>query len=311
MFIKKFLLLLTAAVLLLAGCSAASAVPGPTPTISPVVTTEPTPEPTPDPYFPEKEEVTVDEEGGYWLYRSPTLFVEVKRHTNDEPQTWFVAEIRMKESEKEIAGFAKPETPGRSTKDLYKIAQAYKAVIAVNGDYMDRVESDPKGFIIRDSEIYVADDAADTLAFYPDGTMCVFHPGETFAEQLLDHGVRNTFSFGPTLIRDGVTEPDLMDNRLSSRKPRTAIGMIEPYHFLLVVVDGRSSKYSKGMTYDELAAVFEPYGCEVAYNLDGGASATMTFMGQNISKYQGSFTGQRSVPDALLFGYSELVGAEE
>lgn len=318
---KRFLLLSIAVLLLLVGCSdvpsvtvvtptplpAATIAPAPIPTPEP--TPEPTPSPTPDPYFPDKEEVTADEESGHWLYRSPTLFVEVTRYSNDVPQTWFVAEVRMKETEKEIAGFAAPKTPGRSTKALYKIAQEYKAVIAVNGDYLDRVESDPKGFIIRDGKVFAQDDLADTLVFYPDGTMYAFYPGETFAEQLLDQGVVNSFSFGPTLIRDGVTEPNLMDEKLASRKPRTAVGMIEPYHFILVVVDGRQSKYSKGMTYDELAAVFESYGCEVAYNLDGGRSATMTFMGNNVNKYNGSYTGQRSVPDALMFGYSDLVGA--
>ena len=329
MHMKRLLLLFFASVLLLAGCvsmptmivstpapaetsaTMPSPTPLPTPEPTPVPTPEPTPSPTPDPYFPDKEEVSADVEGGHWLYRSPSLFVEVTRHTNDVPQTWFVAEIRMKESEKEIAGFANPEKPGRSSKDLYKIAREYKSVIAVNGDYMDRVKSDPKGFIVRDGEVYVDDDEADTLAFYPDGTMRVFHPGETFAEQLLDEGVMNSFSFGPILIKDGQIEPGLKKLHLASRKPRTAVGMIEPYHFLLIVVDGRSSKYSKGMTYDELAEVFASYGCEVAFNLDGGASATMTFMGENINKYQGSFTGQRGVPDALMFGHSELVGAEE
>ncbi len=333
MHIKRLLLLFFAVVLLLAGCTALSAAPDitpqstvtaapepaptpiptpiPTPEPTPVPTPEPTPSPTPDPYFPDKEEVSADAEGGHWLYRSPTLFVEVTRHTNDVPQTWFVAEIRLKESEKEIAGFARPDKPGLNTKALYKIAREYKSVIAVNGDYMDRVSSDLKGFIIRDGEVYVQDDRADTLAFYPDGTMRAFHPGETFVEQLLDEGVTNSFSFGPTLIRDGQIEPDLKKRHLASRQPRTAVGMIEPYHFLLVVVDGRSSKYSKGMTYDEMAEVFASYGCEVAFNLDGGRSATMTFMGNNINKYSGSFTGQRGVPDALMFGHSELVGAEK
>jgi exopolysaccharide biosynthesis protein len=105
------------------------------------------------------------------------------------------------------------------------------------------------------------------------------------------------------VIQDG-----LMDYAISSRKPRTAVGMLEPGHFMLVVVDGRASRYSKGMTFEELADLMASLGCELAYNLDGGASATMAFMGEHISVYEGSTTGQRPVPDALMFGNSELAG---
>jgi len=83
--------------------------------------------------------------------------------------------------------------------------------------------------------------------------------------------------------------------------------MIEPYHFLLVVVDGRRANYSSGMTMQELAEIFVKYGCAVAYNLDGGKSATMSFMGNNISMYGGKTTGQRPVKDALMYGVSEKV----
>ena len=57
----------------------------------------------------------------------------------------------------------------------------------------------------------------------------------------------------------------------------------------------------------KLAALFASYECEVAYNLDGGQSATMSFMGKNISQYAGSLTGQRPVPDALMFGFTPLL----
>jgi exopolysaccharide biosynthesis protein len=60
----------------------------------------------------------------------------------------------------------------------------------------------------------------------------------------------------------------------------------------------------------ELADLFASYDCEVAYNLDGGQSAAMTFMGNIISEYKGSLSGQRPVPDALMFGYSEQVDSD-
>ncbi len=291
----------------------------PTPVVKPYVpkptiSVEPLPKPTPtvvpvDPYFlPEGEEVIEDEKNGYWLYRSPVLFVEINRiREKAGPKTYFVADIRFKEGQTERAGFGSPKKPGKSYGALYKIAKQYQAVIAVNGDYITKVTGDKKGIIIRDGKEFLNKKKMDTLAFYPDGTMRVFRPGETTAKKLIEDGVKNTFSFGPTLINNGVIEPKLNKCRLQRRNPRTAVGMIEPYHYIFVVVDGRQRRYSVGMTMQQLAELFAKYNCQVAYNLDGGRSATMSFMGKNINRYNGSLTGQRKVPDALMFGFTDLL----
>ena len=328
----KWLFLILSLVMAVSGCtpvSSAAVQEEPVPADEVLATPSPTPSPTPvpapkqylvedplpctdpaDKYFNEEdaEDIRVNDEAGYWLYRSFGVFIQVERVFNEEEiQTYFVADIRLKEGEREIAGYANPEHPGQSRAHLYDIARIYQAVIAINGDYMDRVQEDRKGIIIRDGIVYNEKKAEDTLAFFPDGTMRIFSPGEVTAQDLLDQGVNNTFSFGPTLVRDGELNEDVDHHSLSRRNPRCALGMVEPNHFILVVVDGRHSSYSKGMTLRELADVFLEYDCQLAYNLDGGASATMTFMGENISQYNGSKTGQRKVPDALLFGVSEQV----
>ena len=53
--------------------------------------------------------------------------------------------------------------------------------------------------------------------------------------------------------------------------------------FLFVVVDGRSTGYSRGMTMTEFAQVFADLGAETAYNLDGGGSSAMVFNGQLVN----------------------------
>jgi exopolysaccharide biosynthesis protein len=327
MHIRRVLLLLLV-VLLLAGCAQTPQVivttPGPVteapaPTSSPIPsptpepTPSPTPEPTPNPYFTDQEEVTADPDSGHWLYRSPSLYVDITRTIDEEnKQTYFVADIRVTGSETERSGFSTPKRPGGKSTDLYWIAQYYKAVVAVNGDFLDNNASDKnrKGVIIRDGEVFVDKDKADTLAFLPDGTMKVFDVGEADADSLLAQGIQTTYSFGPTLINGGVIQEGLDKARLRKANPRTAVGMIEPGHYLLIVVEGRSSR-AKGMTLVELADLFASYDCEVAYNLDGGQSSTMTFMGENINEYQGSLTGQRGVPDALMFGTSDQVSQDD
>ncbi len=255
-----------------------------------------------------KEEVVEDAKKGYWLYRSFSLYVEIKRITDKNgPMTYFVAEIVTKNGRAELPGFANMKKPGSSSLPLSNIAKNYKTVIAVNGDYMNRADTSRKGIIMRNGITYLNNTKADTLAFYPDGSLRVLKPKTTTPQILLNAGVRNTFSFGPTLINGGKIQSGLDSHRLRKKNPRTAVGMIAPNHYLLIVVDGRQKNYSVGMTLTELAKVFKQYGCQVAYNLDGGQSATMSFMGKNINKYGGSLTGQRKVPDALMFGYSKLV----
>ena len=50
--------------------------------------------------------------------------------------------------------------------------------------------------------------------------------------------------------------------------PRTAIGIIDENHYIIVVSDGRTSE-SEGLSLYQLAEVMKSYGVKTAYNLDG------------------------------------------
>jgi exopolysaccharide biosynthesis protein len=84
--------------------------------------------------------------------------------------------------------------------------------------------------------------------------------------------------------------------------PRTAIGQVSALHYIVIVSDGRTNK-SAGLSLLELADEFFDRGCTVAYNLDGGGSATMWFNGKviNIPK-DGKYFGERSVSDIVYIG---------
>ena len=62
--------------------------------------------------------------------------------------------------------------------------------------------------------------------------------------------------------------------------PLCAIGYYEPGHYCFVLVDGRQKGYSWGMAHADLAQVFYDLGCKVAFNLDGGDTAVMTYLGE-------------------------------
>lgn len=137
--------------------------------------------------------------------------------------------------------------------------------------------------------------------------MKIYDETTTTAEKLLAAGVWQTLSFGPALVENGQVadfegtisvDNNMGNHSIQGSNPRTGIGMIDENHFVFIVVDGRSSGYSKGMTLDEFAALFDSYGCTQAYNLDGGGSSTMVFQGEVINNPLGKHQ-ERGTSDIL------------
>ncbi len=298
------------------------------PTESPAPTASPAPSPTPAPLAEaasyrmpdEPEEVVVfDDEGGHWEYRSDVLRVSIDRFSAEysgEPVVYFVADVQMKNVYQFRPLFSSGEHSGRGGKLPDLMARESNAVLVFTGDNMVNNELDLKGILIREGTIYSRLQNEDSLAMYPDMSLRILKKGATTARTLQEDGVNNCFSFGPTLIDGGVVNERAAKHRVRRKNPRSAIGMIEPGHYVVIVVDGRQrlSGYSVGMTIWDLADLFATYGCETAYNLDGGVSAGMIFMGRQINSHSGQRTGnpgdisfQRRLPDALAFGYSALV----
>lgn len=81
------------------------------------------------------------------------------------------------------------------------------------------------------------------------------------------------------LVLQGKPAPDLDD---IEREPRTAIGLNKNGRYLyLVVVDGRQPFYSAGITFADLARLLIDQGAHTAMSLDGGGSSTLVIEGEN------------------------------
>lgn len=76
----------------------------------------------------------------------------------------------------------------------------------------------------------------------------------------------------PMLLKDGKIQS--FGPGEQPRHPRTMLGWNDTT-FFLVVVDGRRSGWSIGMTVPELAALAQRLGCSNAINFDGGGSSTL------------------------------------
>ena len=68
-----------------------------------------------------------------------------------------------------------------------------------------------------------------------------------------------------------------------------------------MVVDGRSAGYSRGVSLTEFAQIFKDLGCTEAYNIDGGGSSTMYFMGRVVNNPLGK-NQERGTSDILFIG---------
>ena len=217
--------------------------------------------------------------------------------------TVHVAEVKMADASAFRTAFAHGTYGRNVAQKTSEIAAENSAVLAVNGDYYGAQRS---GYVIRNGVLYRESRRSsqqEDACIWPDGSMSIIREGDVAAQELLDAGALHVFSFGPGLLEDGemiVTEADEV-GRAQASNPRTAIAMIEPLHYLVVVADGRTEE-SEGLALLELAQLLREMGAKTAYNLDGGGSSTMVFMGEviNYPTTNGRYR-EREVSDIVWF----------
>ncbi len=266
-----------------------------------------------------------DPENGRWEYRSENLTIlidrvseKVKSGKKNKIREYCVAEI-----------FASPESPMYPVMSdpTSKRPAGYKLVspellqekanplFAMSDDmYGIRLQKyDYKGIVIRNGEIIATKTRnsakkrawpnLDTLALFQDGSMKTYVCDAYTAEEYLEMGAAQVFSFGPVLISEGEINPEVLNPKYYPyNEPRVAIGMVEPWHYVAVVVRGRPKGSYAGVHLDWMAELLKEKGCVEALNLDGGQTATMIFNGKIIETGDKSLRSQGSM---ICFGKIE------
>lgn len=239
-------------------------------------------------------------------YSDGNISVSLTEKTVNETQV-YVADITLSSSDYLKTALAQNSYGTNVTAKTSVTAAENNAILAVNGDYYGANSS---GYVIRNGVVYrdsVREDASNgDLAIYKDGSFKIIYEDQVSANQLVQDGVVNLLAFGPSLVENGEISVDTNTEvgQAMASNPRTAIGIIDENHYIIVVSDGRTSE-SKGLSLYQMAEVMKSYGVKTAYNLDGGGSSTLYFNGQVINKPTtgGSKISERAVSDIVYIGY--------
>ena len=212
-------------------------------------------------------------------YQSANVNITLSMHRDDEnDQTYYIEDIYIRSIECLRTLFADDAFGKAISEDVLSMANRANAVAAINSDYYGYGNG---GIVIRNGELYRDkwEDGEEVLVIFRDGTMRVYRDqSELDINQAMADGAWQSFSFGPAFLDgDGQLRPE--GYARTNHDPRTIIGMVEPGHYMFIVIDGRQSGYARGMTYTECARLCQSLGLMTAYNLDGGRTSQMTFLG--------------------------------
>lgn len=239
-------------------------------------------------------------------YKDDNISINLTETTVKNTQV-YVADITVSSSDYLKTAFAQNAFGTNVTAKTSETATDNNAILAINGDYYG---ANSTGYVIRNGVVYrdtVRENSNNgDLAIYKDGSFKIIYEDQISADQLVKDGVVNLLAFGPALVENGeiaVGTNEEVGQAMASN-PRTAIGIIDENHYIIVVSDGRTSE-SKGLSLYQMAEVMKSYGVKTAYNLDGGGSSTLYFNGQVINKPTtgGNKISERAVSDIVYIGY--------
>lgn len=238
------------------------------------------------------------------------IFYENKNKFNNRV---FVVDLKLSSVEY-LKTFINTSSSGKvSTERVSVMAKKNNAIFAINGDYFSYRKG---GFVVRNYEIWrdtakTSNDKKkfgdDALLILSDGSFKMIdeydikYNGKVSAYGLPSNTYQ-CFSFGPRLIENGKVMVDRWSEvgQSAESNPRTAIGMVEPLHYKIVVAEGRIERYNgnDGLELYEVANLMDMLGCVEAYNLDGGSSTTLYFNGRVLNELTKS--GEREVSDCIF-----------
>lgn len=185
-----------------------------------------------------------------------------------------------------------------------KMSEDVNAIMASSGDfYMYRQE----GTVVYNGIVERADtrgrvdtcfiDDKGDLIFSPRGELTELEQTQRFVDA---NNIRFSISFGPILIENGVnvTPRSYPLGEIREKYPRAALCQAGDLHYCVITANCRSNR-GDFPTLMEFASFVAGTGCEMAYTLDGGQTATIAMNHEHINPVQ--YGSQRKISDIFYF----------
>ena len=265
-----------------------------------ILSATPAPETTPEPASKFKLY-----EPGELVYKTDKMSVSIEQKQKDG-MTYFLCDVKLTDVSQFKTAFAGDDFRSGIYEAVSDIAGRHSPVLAINADFC---RYHREGVIIRNGELLRAQNIKKhhLLVVDENGNLSAQtdRSGKQglVANKLEQANTWQTFEFGPLLVENGepvelpksfyVNCADGYDN------PRTAIGQKGPLHYVIIIVDGRREGYSTGASIPQVQQLFIDEGVDFAFNLDGGGSTTLYFLGEVINMPSGG--KERSVSDIIMF----------
>ena len=182
-----------------------------------------------------------------------------------------------------------------------EMASSVNAVLATNGDFYSFRNM---GTIVYDSKLMRAEGySMDSCFIAGNGDLIFSHVGrlttkEAMQQLIDDNGVRFSLAFGPVLVENSqlcwIKDPYPVGEG-NYYYPRMALCQRDPLHYLMVTVS-QEPPYENAHTLPIFAENLLDMGSKMAYNLDGGQSATIVMNNKTVN-----YVWQRKVSDIIYF----------
>lgn len=244
-----------------------------------------------------------------WETSSPREGITLKcaaiGHLYGGPQYISIVEVQPRKALRAGIALSAPPAPTSA------MAQAHKAVAAINGSYFNMKKGNSVCFLQLDGEVIDTTTTAE-LNLRVNGAVQIkkgrlrILPWSKKIEESY-HGKNDVLASGPLLLQKGkACDWEACDSSfVHTKHPRSAVVVEKDGTTWFVTVDGRAPGHANGMSIPELAHLIRILGGHDALNLDGGGSTTLWLEGNVVNhpsdNKQFDHAGERAVPNILYF----------
>lgn len=138
------------------------------------------------------------------------------------------------------------------------------------------------------------------LGILPNGSF-KYYEKEPYTKVIDEDKVRDTFTFGPLMIKDGkkyVQSGSPRQRYSGYDAKRTTVGQVDENNFIIITAHGNSN-------LNDMTSIGLKLDCKLLFNLDGGGSTSLWFRNGRSGKGTQVKSSSRAVGDALCFVSNE------